>query len=135
MKYFSIKELSYSSTAVSKGIDNTPNSTESANLEALVDNILDPVREALGRAIHVNSGFRCSALNTAVKGAASSQHVTGQAVDIELGGKSTSENKELHDWIAQNCTFDQLINEYNYSWVHVSYRRDGGNRGQVFSIG
>ncbi|MFI3264124.1 MAG: D-Ala-D-Ala carboxypeptidase family metallohydrolase [Rikenellaceae bacterium] len=135
MKYFSINELAFSSTAESKGIDNIPDFNQSKSIEALVNNILDPAREALGRPIHVNSGFRGGALNKAVGGATTSQHTKGEAADIELGGKSTAENKELYDWIAANCEFDQLINEYNFSWVHVSYKKDGGNRKQQLSIG
>ncbi len=135
MKYFSIKELSYSDTAKNKGIDNTPNATQQSNLEALIDNVLDPAREALGRPIYVNSGYRSVALNKAIGGALYSQHQKGEAADVEIGGKTAAENKMLYNWIAENCEFDQLINEHNFSWVHVSYKRDGENRGQELSIG
>ena len=134
MKHFTLKELCASVRAEELGIANNPTPAVSASLEALVENILDPAREALGKAIHVNSGYRCTKLNSAVGGAASSQHLTGEAVDIELGGKTPAENKQLYDWIAKNCTYDQLINEYNYSWVHVSYRKNN-NRKQQLKIG
>lgn len=135
MRYFSITELCVSVRAEELGITNIPTPQVLDNLTALTKAVLDPAREALGKPITVNSGYRCERLNKAVGGVATSQHTTGQAVDIELGGKSWQENKHLHDWIAENCEFDQLINEYNYSWIHVSYRRDGQNRKQLRVIG
>lgn len=137
MKYFSLAELAYSERAQELGIDNTPTPEARANLIALIDAVLDPAREALGLPITVNSGYRCEQLNNdkKVRGSKTSQHLTGQAADIVLGSKSTQENKQLHDWIASNCEFDQLINEYNYSWVHVSYRRDRRNRKELLKIG
>lgn len=134
MKHFTIKELCTSVRAEELGLDNNPTPKVCTSLEALVDNILDPAREALGRVIYVNSGYRSMDLNKAVGGAVSSQHCTGEAADIELGGRTITENKELFDWIAKNCIYDQLINEYNYSWVHVSYRK-GNNRKQQLIIG
>lgn len=102
------------------GIDNSPNSEIVNNLKQLVDNILDPLREEYGKAIIVNSGYRCDALNKAVGGSKTSYHRYGLAADIT--GKSKSENKKLFK-LAQSLDlpFDQLINESNYSWVHISY--------------
>lgn len=120
MKYFTIKELCKSTTAISKNIDNSPNSEITKNLEQLVDNILDPLREKYGKPIKVNSGYRCEALNKAVGGSKTSQHRYGQAADITGGSKS--ENKKLFE-LAQELKlpFDQLIDESNFSWVHISY--------------
>ena len=88
MKYFTIAELCKSTTA-------------------LVNNVLDPLREWYGKPITVNSGFRCPALNKAVKGSATSQHMTGQAADIDTGDRQ--QNKLLFDYIQKNLPFDQLI--------------------------
>ena len=108
MKYFTIKELCKSSTATLKRIDNTPNSEIVNNLEQLVDNILDPLREKYGKPIKVNSGFRCPELNKIVGGSKTSQHLTGFAADITAG--TVSENKKLFDLIQQlDLPFDQLI--------------------------
>lgn len=134
MKHFTIKELCSSVRAEELGLQNNPTPEACDNLIALTKNVLDPAREALGRAIHVNSGYRCTRLNSAVGGVETSQHTKGEAADIELGGKTPAENKELYDWIVANCEFDQVINEYNFSWVHVSYRR-GNNRNQQRKIG
>lgn len=134
MKHFSIKELCASVRAEELGIENNPTPEACDKLIALTENILDPAREALGRPIVVNSGYRCPKLNKTVGGAAGSQHLLGEAADIELGGKTPAENKELYDWIVANCEYDQIINEYDFQWVHVSFRK-GHNRKQKLKIG
>lgn len=123
MKYFTIKELCKSSTAVQKGIDNTPNSEIVNNLEQLVDFILDPLREKYGKPIKINSGYRCDRLNKAVGGSATSQHRYGLAADITTG--SRLENKLLFILVQQlNLPFDQLIDEKSYSWIHISFSKN-----------
>lgn len=120
MKYFTIKELSNSSTAVQKKIDNTPNSEIVSNLEKLVEYVLDPLRERYGKPIHVNSGYRCPALNKAVNGSKTSHHMTGLAADITAG--SIAKNKILFNLAQElDLPFDQLIDEKNFKWVHISY--------------
>ena len=123
MKFFTIKELCKSSTATLKRIDNTPNAEIVNNLEQLVDNILDPLREEYGKPIKVNSGYRSQALNDAVGGSKTSQHKYGLAADIT--GGSRLENKKLFI-LAQkmNLPFDQLIDEKSYSWVHISFSKN-----------
>ena len=122
MKYFTIKELSKSSTAIQKKIDNTPNSEIVSNLEQLVDQILDPLRERYGKPIKVNSGYRCPALNKAVNGSKSSQHMKGLAADITAG--SPKENKILFELVQElKLPFDQLIDEKNFRWIHVSFSK------------
>lgn len=120
MKYFTIKELCKSSTATLKRIDNTPNSEIVNNLEQLVDNILDPLREKYGKPIRVNSGYRSPALNKAVSGSKTSQHMTGLAADITTG--SVLGNRRLFSLVQSlNLPFDQLIDENKFKWIHVSY--------------
>ena len=129
MKHFTIEELCRSDTARSRGIDNTPTEEVTRNLTELVDNVLDPLREWYGKPIRVNSGYRCPALNKAVGGVANSQHLTGQAADIDVNDRA--ENRRLMKHIEDNLDFDQLIWENGGAWVHVSYRPDGRNRRQV----
>lgn len=119
MKYFTIRELTKSLTADVKGIDNTPTPEIERNLTSLVDNILDPLRELYGKPITVNSGYRCPEVNKAVGGSATSDHVKGFAADITGGSKE--ENERLFNIIKHNFHFSQLIDEKNFSWVHVSY--------------
>ena len=122
MKYFTIQELTKSATAQRKGIDNTPSAEVKRSLTALIDKVLDPLREAYGKPIVVTSGYRCLKLNKAVGGAASSQHVKGEAADIRSVQDTPEENKKLWDLIIElKLPYDQLINEYGYDWVHVSY--------------
>ena len=119
MKYFTIKELCESSTAIQKRIDNTPNSETVSKLKQLVDQVLDPLRKRYGKPIKVNSGYRCEQLNKAVKGASNSQHLKGLAADITSG--SAEQNKILFQLVQElNLPFDQLIDEKNFSWIHVS---------------
>lgn len=120
MKYFTIKELCKSATALQKGINNSPNSEVIKNLELLVANVLDPLREKYGKPIRVNGAYRCPELNKAVGGSKTSQHMTGQAADITVG--SPDNNKKLFNLIIEmNLPFDQLIDEKNFRWIHVSY--------------
>ncbi len=132
MKFFTIAELCKSKTADRLGIDNRCTQLEVMNLTALVDNVLDPLRTWYGKPIIVNSGFRCPALNSAVKGAATSQHMTGRAADIDAGDRQ--QNKLLFDYIQKNLPFDQLIDESNFAWVHVSYCDEHSNRKQVLKL-
>ena len=128
MKYFTIKELSSTNT----GLPNIPPYEVQKNLEALVENVLDPLRAKYGKPIRVNSGYRSAAVNAKVKGAKNSDHLYGYAADITAGNKV--ENKKLFELIRDNLDFKQLINEYNYSWVHVSWQ-SGANRKQILKIG
>ncbi len=124
-----MRELTYSRTAQILHISNIPSDEVNANLVALVDNVLDRAREAWGKPVKVNSGYRCPELNRAVGGVSNSQHLTGEAADITTGTKEG--NKWLFNYIKDNCVYDQLINEQKYSWVHVSYKRNGVNRRDV----
>lgn len=131
MKYFTIKELSHSDTAVARGIDNYPTAEAIHNLTKLVENVLDPLREKHGKPIRVSSGYRSAILNRSVNGATSSQHRLGEAADITVGSKE--ENRKLFEIIRQELPFDQLIDEKDFSWVHVSFR-EGKNREQVLKL-
>lgn len=131
MKYFSIEELCRSTTAEKEGIANDPTADVETKLTALVDNVLDPLREWYGKPITVNSGYRSPELNKAVGGSNTSQHMKGEAADITAG--SREENKKLFEHIKGSLPFDQLIDESNFSWVHVSYK-SSGNRKQVLKL-
>lgn len=120
MKYFTIKELCASDTAKRSGIINEPTTEIVRNLTALANNVLDPLREAWGKPIIVNSGYRCEALNKAVGGSKTSDHMKGFAADITAGAQA--ENKKLFQKILElKLPFKQLIDEHNYAWVHISY--------------
>lgn len=120
MRNFTIQELTASTTATAKKINNDPTPEAAENLKLLVDKVLDPLRDAYGKPIRVNSGYRSPALNAAVRGSKTSQHMKGQAVDITGGSKQ--ENKKLFELAQElNLPYCQLIDEKNFSWVHISY--------------
>lgn len=130
-KHFKLKEFTRSQTALRKGIDNTPTNEIVVRLKRLCEYVLDPLREALGP-VSISSGYRSPALNRAVGGSNSSQHMFGMAADINVSGVSDA---KVQDWILKNCEYDQLINEFPPSgWTHVSYV-EGKNRKQYFRIG
>ena len=120
MKYFSYQELERSDTATRYAIDNSIPTNLKNTVAALVDNVLDPLREAWGRPLIVSSGYRCPALNKAVGGSGTSHHLLGMAADITTGNKT--DNRKLFQMIIDlKLPFTQLIDEKDFSWVHVSY--------------
>ena len=132
-KYFTLRELTHSATAIRKGINNTPSEAVKINLQRLVTNILDPLREEWGKPIIVTSGYRSVRLNAAVGGARSSQHVYGQAADIRTVSDRPEDNKKLRDLLIKlNLPYDQVIDEFGCDWIHVSHK-ESGNRGQLLS--
>ena len=98
------------------------------NVKALVREVLDPVREKLGKPIVVNSGYRCEKHNKDVGGVRNSQHLRGEAADIHC-----QDNEKLKQLIIENGKFDQLITYPTF--LHVSYKRTGGNRHQRLKKG
>ena len=131
-KYFTIGELCKSDVAVEKRITNTPDNTTIGRMNALMEECLDKVREMWGKPIGVNSGYRSYELNKAVGGAKNSQHLRGEAADITTGTKEN--NRKLFDLIvASDIPFDQLIDESDYKWLHLSYCTDY-NRKQVLHL-
>ena len=126
MKYFTIKELTRSATARCLGINNTPQASAVKALHELVDHVLDPLREAWGGPIRVNSGYRCPELNEAVGGTPGSQHLRGEAADITVGSRNG--NRRLLALIKRlDLPVDQCIDEKGCRWIHVSHRK-GRNR-------
>lgn len=132
MKYFTVAEFVRSETADRLAIDNRLPKELLPNVQALINNVLDPLREAYGKPITINSGYRSQALNKAVKGSATSDHMKGCAADIT--GGSPKENKRLFYLIQElGLPFKQLIDEKNFAWVHVSYQ-EGVNRKQILAL-
>ena len=132
-EHISYKEGVYSITATRLGVENIPNDEQLNNMELLAEKVFEPIREWVGGPIKVNSFFRGLKLNTAIGGAKSSQHMKGQAIDIDdTFGLAT--NAEMYHWIKENLDFDQLIWEFgdddNPNWLHVSYvaKEDNRNR-------
>jgi len=116
--------MTRSDTATRLGLNNTPDEKTIDNLKTLCEKVLQPVRDHYGKTVTVTSGFRSSETNQAIGGSKSSDHVRGQAADIEIPGVP---NAELAQWITDNLEYTQLILEFytpgipDSGWVHVSY--------------
>ena len=123
-KNITLKELIKSESATRFGISNEPTEEIIFNLQNLVVNILQPIRDHYGLPLIITSGYRSPELCIKIGSSASSQHTKGQAADFEIDGVS---NKKLSDFIHQNLDYDQLILEFwnpqdsNSGWVHCSY--------------
>ena len=122
--HFTIEEMYASDTARRLGIDNKPTTQKMINLVYLCAFVLEPLRVAMGRPIKISSGYRCEKLNKAVGGVYNSQHLKGQAADIDIQGDMAF-GKKIFEYIRDYLPFDQLIWEHNPKtgshWVHVSY--------------
>lgn len=130
-KNLTLAEMTRSESAKRAGISNAPTKQHIENMRLLATNVFQPVRDHFKRPIHISSGYRSAELNASIKGASkTSQHSLGQALDIDMDGTEIT-NKQVFDYIKDNLNFDQLINEYDYSWVHVSFNSNGKQRKQI----
>lgn len=136
-KNLTLQEAISSQTAQRKGLDNTPSKSTINVMILTAEKVFQPVRDHFGVPIRVSSFYRSPAVNAAVGGSKTSQHRTGEAIDMQ--GTNGLTNAEIFNWIRKNLDFDQLIWEYGNStepaWVHVSYTAKRKNRKQVFAIG
>jgi len=130
-KHISYEEATNSATAKRHGISNEPTPEILERMREVAEACFEPLRSWYGKPIRVSSFYRCTLLNDILKGSKTSQHTKGEAIDMGAGSKA--ENKKMHDWCKANLIFDQLINEYDYSWVHISFRK-GNNRNMTFKI-
>jgi hypothetical protein len=135
-KHLSLAEVTRSETAKRRGINNQPTAEHLENFKLLAEKVFDPIIEHFKVPIHISSGYRSKALNTAVKGSLSSQHCTGEAIDIDMDGSANGvTNTMVFNFIKDNLDFDQMIWEFGNSnkpdWVHVSYKANGKQRKQI----
>ncbi|MDY3847735.1 MAG: D-Ala-D-Ala carboxypeptidase family metallohydrolase [Prevotella sp.] len=133
-EHFSLEEMTHSAMGSRRGMKNEPDEVQVENLKALCEKVLEPLREHLGTPVRINSGFRSKEVNKLVGGKDNSQHLRGQAADLMV--HNTQEMIRMMHFIMDETDFDQLIlerNKWGSQWVHVSHKRDGGNRHQVLS--
>lgn len=132
-KHISYQEATHSNTATRRGIKNIPNDVELKAMKTLAERVFEPLRVHFNEPIKINSFFRSTALNKQIGGSKTSQHCTGEAIDLDALNGIT--NKQLYDYIKNNLEFDQLIWEFgtdkNPDWVHVSYTTTKTNRKQL----
>jgi hypothetical protein len=131
-KHITLQEATESATALRMGIKNVPNAEELDAMKYVAENLFEPVREWYGEPILVNSFYRCRELNKAVKGSLTSGHMLGNSIDISTGSKKG--NEQIFNFIKlSGLDFDQVINEYNFTWIHISLKKSG-NRKQLLVI-
>ena len=129
-KNFSLAEIEHSNTAKRLGIKNEMSEEHLANMQNLIDNLIQPLRDGIGP-IRISSGYRSPKLNRAIGGSSRSQHCKGEALDLQFWKDGEMNNKIMYDWILDSCLeFDQMINEFDYAWIHISFS-SGKNRKQV----
>lgn len=135
-EHLDLSELIRSESAKRRGITNMPTEAHIANLKLLAEKVFEPIRNNFRCPIHISSGYRSAELNKAVGGATTSQHSSGEAIDIDMDGSPNGvTNKMVFDYIKKYLEFDQLIWEFgtaeNPDWVHVSYESTGKQRKQI----
>jgi len=135
-EHLDLAEVTRSDSAKRKGISNEPTPEHLENFKKLAQNIFEPIRKHFGVPIMISSGYRSKALNTAIGGSLTSQHCTGEAIDIDMDGTANGvTNKMVFDYIKANLSFDQLIWEFGTKdapdWVHVSFESSGKQRKQI----
>jgi hypothetical protein len=134
--HLDLSEVTRSESAKRNGISNMPTEQHIANFKLLAEKVFEPIRNHFNCPIHISSAYRSIELNRAVKGSLTSQHCTGEAIDVDMDGTPNGvTNKMVFDYIKDNLQFDQLIWEFgtkdNPDWVHVSYESTGKQRKQV----
>ena len=140
-KWLTYIESVKSATGIRKGVlDNTPTEAEYANMARLYKAVYEPLCNHYGFKLPVTSFFRNKATNRAVGGSKTSDHLNGNAIDIDCDGLRSLTNNQLFDYAKNNLDFHQIIEEYpdangKPSWIHLSYRGAGKNRKQVLTIG
>jgi len=134
--HLSLEECIKSTTASRLGINNMPPQSVINTLKIAAEKVFEPVRLHFGVPIFVSSAYRSPELNKAIGGSSTSQHMHGEAFDLDMDGKSTKvTNAAIFHYIRDNLVFDQLIwefgNDTNPDWVHVSYETTGAQRKQI----
>lgn len=135
-EHLDLSEVIRSESAKRNGISNMPTEAHIANFKLLAEKVFEPIRLNFRCPIIISSAYRSVELNRAVKGSATSQHCTGEAIDVDMDGTPYGvTNKMVFNYIKEYLEFDQLIYEFgtdeNPDWVHVSYESSGKQRKQV----
>ena len=129
-KNFVLSEITRSNTATRLGINNEPSKKHLENMQVLITELIQPMRDALGP-IRISSGYRSPQLNRAIGGSSKSQHCKGEALDLQFWKDGSMCNQEIYHWVLKSgLQFDQMINEFDFAWIHISFK-EKNNRNQV----
>ena len=135
-EHLDLAEVTRSDSAKRNGISNMPTPEHIENFKLLAEKVFEPIRKHFGVPINISSGYRSKELNAKIGGSATSQHSSGEAIDIDMDGSASGvTNRMVFDYIKDNLVFDQLIFEFGTKeapdWVHVSYESTGKQRKQI----
>ena len=135
-EHLDLSEVTRSESAKRNGISNMPTAEHIANFKLLAEKIFEPIRNHFRVPIMISSGYRSKELNAAIGGSATSEHCSGEAIDIDMDGTPNGvTNRMIFDYIKDNLEYNQLIFEFgnaqNPDWVHVSYKANGKQKKQV----
>lgn len=135
-EHLDLSEVIRSDSAKRNGISNMPIPQHIENFKLLAEKVFEPIRNNFRCPIHISSAYRSIELNRVVGGSLTSQHCSGEAIDVDMDGSTNGvTNKMVFDYIKDNLEFDQLIWEFgtseNPDWVHVSYESTGKQRKQI----
>ena len=121
-KNFTRAEIEHSNTAKRLDISNEMSDEHLENMQRVIDNLIQPMRDAIGP-IRISSGYRSPKLNKAIGGSSRSQHCKGEALDLQFWKEGKMNNKVIYDWVIDSgIQFDQMINEFDYAWIHISLK-------------
>ena len=121
-KNFTRAEIEHSNTAKRLDISNEMSDEHLENMQRVIDNLIQPMRNAIGP-IRITSGYRSPKLNKAIGGSSRSQHCKGEALDLQFWKEGKMNNKVIYDWVIDSgIEFDQMINEFDYAWIHISLK-------------
>jgi zinc D-Ala-D-Ala carboxypeptidase len=127
--HLDLGEVTRSESAKREGIINMPTPEHYENLKVIAEKVFEPIREHFGVPILISSGYRSEALNVYIGGSRSSDHSKGRALDLDMDGSSSGvTNKMIFEFIKDNLEYDQLINEFDFGWVHVGYRLNANRK-------
>lgn len=136
-EHISLTESYKSVNAERWGIDNMPPKEVLPAMKLVAEKCFEPIRAHFGK-LGVSSFYRCFELNKKIGGSKNSQHIKGEAIDMDADIFGEVTNSEIFEWAKNNLIFDQLIwefgNDKNPAWVHISYSSKK-NRQQVIKIG
>lgn len=132
--FLTLAECTKSNTAIKFGIPNIPYADDILAMQKFVEKVYEPLCEKFNCKIPFSSFYRSPSLNKRVSGSSpTSQHCLGEAMDLDfdINPDLKVSNKQLFDYVCNNMEFDQVINEFNYSWIHISYSSTGKNRNMI----
>lgn len=132
MKHFRLADFLLSDTAEKYQIKNIPYDEELVavlnNINALVNNVLDPLRAMIDRPIIITSGYRNQQVNELVGGSKTSQHLSGKAADFYVQGYTPQQMNVVYQTIQMSFDFDQLIFYPSKNIIHVSWNGNKNRR-------